>query len=254
MATPFPRNVRIILVEPEFPGNIGAASRAMKTMGMSQLVLVNPQCDPQCDEANRLAHNAADVLVQARLAASLEEALADTVFSVGTTRRTRRQKYPVYTPEETASLVRQQAGEQPAAIVFGRESIGLTNPELAMCSVHSTIPAADEAQSLNLAQSVMLYTYTLFQTSLTPEVRNYQWTLATHEEMERFYKNLGETLFRWGTKPATTMDNFIERFRRVLSRVPLETRDVRLLYKLLVSEEGREEARNEDGGSRIEDG
>lgn len=247
----FPNNVRIVLVEPEFPGNIGAASRAMKTMGLSQLVLVSPKCDPQCDEAQRLAHNAADVLAQAQLASRLEDALADTVFSVGTTRRVRRQKYPTYTPEEAVSLVRQQAGEQPAAIVFGRESIGLTNPELAMCSVHSTIPAAEESQSLNLAQSVMLYTYMLFQASLTPEERNYQWTLATHEEMERFYHNLGETLFRWGTKPATTMDNFIERFRRVLSRVPLESRDVRLLYKLLVNVEGREV---EDGGSKIEDG
>jgi len=233
------QHVRVVLVEPEFPGNIGSAARAMMTMGLSQLVLVNPACDPAADEAKWLAHNAIDVLTQARIVPTLEDALADTVFSVGTTRRVRRQQYPIHTPEEAATLVIDQSRSQPAALVFGRESKGLTNPELALCSIQSTIPTVDEAQSLNLAQSVMLYTYALFQASLTHEERHYRWKLATHTELERFYLHLGDTLYRWGTKPATTMENFVARFRRVLSRVPLESRDVRLLYKLLANTDFR---------------
>lgn len=235
----FPRNVRIVLVQPESPGNVGSAARAMQTMGLSELVLVDPVCDPHADEAYMLAHSAADVVRQARIVATLTEALADTVFSVGTTRRTRRVGYPVFTPEETAQEIRTRGEREPVAIVFGRESSGLDNPELALCSIQSTIPCATETHSLNLAQAVQVYCYTLYQASLPPIVREYQWTLARHHEMEHFYAHLAETLARLGTKPATTMENYIARFRRVLSRTPLETRDVRLLHKLLKRMSGK---------------
>lgn len=229
----YPGNVRIVLVQPETPGNIGSTARAMQTMGLSDLVLVDPVCDPHADEAYMLAHSAADVVRQARIVTSLTEALADTVFSVGTTRRTRRVGYPIFTPEETAREIRTRTEREPAAIVFGRESSGLDNPELALCSIQSTIPCATETQSLNLAQAVQIYCYTLYQASLVPSEREYQWTLARHQELEHFYAHLAETLLRMGTRPATTMENYVARFRRVLSRTPLETRDVRLLHKLL---------------------
>jgi TrmH family RNA methyltransferase len=225
--------VRIVLVEPEFPGNIGSTARAMQTMGLSQLFLVKPACDPLAEEAFWLAHSAADILRQATVVASLEEALSDTVFSVGTTRRIRRQAYPIYTPEETATLVLERSVSNPAAIVFGRESKGLTNPELAMCSIQSTIPTMSEKHSLNLAQSVMLYCYAIFQESLKPSERSHTWNLASHAQMETFYQNLGEAFRLNGLQPATTMENYIARFRRVLGRVPLEPRDVNLLHKLV---------------------
>lgn len=235
----FPGNIRIVLVQPETPGNVGSAARAMQTMGLSQLILVDPVCDPHADEAYMLAHSAAEVVREATVVASLEEALADTVFSVGTTRRTRRVGYPVYTPEEVAQEIRRRTEDEPVAIVFGRESSGLDNPELARCSIQSTIPCATETQSLNLAQAVQVYSYTLYQASLTPAERNYQWTLASHHELERFYAHLQDALGRLGTKPATTMENYVARFRRVLSRTPLESRDVRLLHKLLKRVVGR---------------
>ena len=225
--------VRVVLVEPETPGNIGAAARALQTMGLSQLYAVNPACDPHADEAFWLAHSAADVLKNIRIVPDLNEALADTVFSIGTTRRTRRQGFPEYTPEEAAQLVLQRTDAQPVAIVFGRESKGLTNTELSLCSVQSTIPSATETQSLNLAQSVMIYSYTLYQASLSTEERTHHWKLATHAELEFFYKHLGETLARLGTRPATTMENYVARFRRVIGRIPLESRDLNLLHKLL---------------------
>src|SRR5262249_48219144 len=123
----FPANVRIILVQPESPGNIGAAARAMQTMGLSDLVLVDPACDPGADESYMLAHSAADVVRRARTVPTLAEALADVVFSVGTTRRIRRIGYQVCTPEEAAKEIRDRVSGQPVAIVFGRESSGLTN-------------------------------------------------------------------------------------------------------------------------------
>jgi len=121
----------------------------------------------------------------------------------------------------------------PVAIVFGRESAGLTNPELALCSIQSTVPTATENHSLNLAQAVLIYCYLLFQSSLDPSDRAAQWKLAKHSEMEHFYDHLQQTLVHLRMKPATTMESYLARFRRVISRIPLESRDVNLLHKLL---------------------
>src|SRR5262245_62194893 len=107
----FPDNVRIVLVEPEHPANIGSAARAMFTLGLSQLVVVKPACDPYSDEACRLAHSAADVIRNIRVVTRVEEALADTVFSVGTTRRARRVGYRILTPAEAVQqIVQREAG------------------------------------------------------------------------------------------------------------------------------------------------
>jgi TrmH family RNA methyltransferase len=230
---PFPSNVRIVLVEPEHPGNVGSAARALFTMGLSQLYVVNPACDPFSQDALCLAHSAAGVVKEIRVVSRLEEALADTVFSVGTTRRTRRVGYPVFNPEEAVTQIRGRGSDALAAIVFGRESSGLTNPELALCSIQSTIPVAIENHSLNLAQAVLVYCYVLHQASLTPAAREHQWKLATHVELEHFYGHLGRTLSQLRLKPATTMESYLARFRRVLSRIPFESRDVNLLHKLL---------------------
>src|SRR6185312_9549533 len=124
---PFPDNVRIVLVEPEFAGNVGSAARAMFTMGLSELVVVNPACDPQAEEAYWLAHSAERLVTNLRVVGGLEEALADTVFSVGTTRRRRRVRYPIFTPEDAARQIYGRERQAPVAIVFGRESSGLTN-------------------------------------------------------------------------------------------------------------------------------
>lgn len=226
-------NIRVVLVEPEFQGNIGSAARALKTMGLSQLWVVNPACEPRGVEAVRMAHNSNDLLQQVRVVDRIEQALADTSFSVATTRRIRKQQSPYFNPEEAARLVLERGAGGEVAIVFGRESSGLTNPELEMCSVQSTIAAATENQSLNLAQAVMVYTYAIYQTSLMPTERSFQWRLSSHDEQEQFYAHLATTLKILGARPATTMNNYIARFRRVISRMPLESRDVRLLRKIL---------------------
>src|SRR5258708_7760865 len=165
---PFPDNVRIVLVEPEFAGNVGSAARAMFTMGLSQLVLVKPACDPKADEAYWLAHSAESLVTNLRVVGGIEEALVDTVFSVGTTRRRRRVGYPIFTPEEAVGQIYGRERDAPVAIVFGRESSGLTNPELAMCSIHSTIPVASENHSLNLAQAVVVCWHLILSAAVFP--------------------------------------------------------------------------------------
>ena len=229
----FPRNVRIVLVAPEYPGNVGSAARALFTMGLEDLHVVCPVCDPKCQEAYWLAHNSACVLDRLTIDASLEEALADTVFSVGTTRRVRRVGYQIFTPEETASLVAERGDSQSVAVVFGRESSGLTNEELALCSIQSTVPCAQDDHSLNLAQAVMIYCHALHRASLSADERKFEWNLATHVEMQHFYAHLAQTLERLALRPATTMESYLARFRRVIGRVPIESRDVRLFHKLL---------------------
>lgn len=229
----FPANVRVVLVEPEHPGNVGSAARALWTMGMEHLVVVKPACNPRAEEAYWLAHAASTVIDNLQVVDTLEEALAGTVFSVGTTRRHRRVAYPVFLPGEAVSQIRERAPSQPAAIVFGRESSGLTNPELALCSIQSTIPCARENHSLNLAQAVLVYATTLHDAALLPDEREFHWNLVNHAEMENFYRRLEEILVLLDTRPATSMESYLARFRRVLSRMALETRDVRLLHKLL---------------------
>jgi TrmH family RNA methyltransferase len=202
-------------------------------MGLSDLVVVDPVCDPRGDEALILAHSAGEIVRALRIVPTLAESLADTVFSVGTTRRMRRVGYPILLPEEAAREIRRRTEENPAAIVFGRESSGLYNPELAACSIHSSIPCATEDHSLNLSHAVQVYCSALYRESLAPREHSYRWKLATHAEQEHFYAHLERTLTHTGTKPATTMERYLARVRRVLSRVPLETRDFNLLHKLL---------------------
>lgn len=226
-------HVRIVLVAPEYPGNVGSTARAMSTMGLTQLYVVNPVCNPLADEAYWLAHAAADVLSGLRVVPTLEEALADTVFSIGTSRRQRRQHFPFFTPDETANTVLQKMHSGPVALVFGRESSGLSNDELELCSAQSCIMSVSEDHSLNLAQAVMVYCYVLYQQALLPHEREFALNLAHHAELQALYGRIGEAIAALGLQPATTMENFVDRFRRVFGRVPMESRDVRLLLKFL---------------------
>lgn len=231
--------LRIVLVSPEFPGNIGSAARALKTMGLKRLCLVAPACDPREEAARAMAHNAGDVLRDAVILPDLRAALAGTVFSLAATGRPRRQGSPYLTPPEAASRVVEMAGAGEVALVFGRESSGLTNEELALCSMLTSIPAAVEVPSLNLAQAVMVYAYEIHQRAIQPAGGGgYEWSLATHEELEHFFERLASHLLAAGVSPASTMPNYVARFRRILARIPLEPRDVRLLHNLILKDRG----------------
>ena len=150
--------IRIVLVEPTHPGNIGAAARAMKAMGLDRLCLVAPRRFPGA-EATARAAGADDVLHAARIVETLDEALADCGLVLGTTARSRRIEWPVLDAREGARRAVAQAARTPVAVVFGRESAGLTNAELDRCHALIRIPAATGFSSLNMAAAVQILAY-----------------------------------------------------------------------------------------------
>ncbi len=226
-------NIYFVLVEPQTPGNIGAAARALKTMGFRNLVLVNP-CDHLAPEARWMAHAAEDILENAVIYGGLGQAVADMHFTVATTQRNRSFHLPYYTAAEVAHKSVPVSLEHQVAVVFGREKTGLTNEELTLCDAFSTIPAYTSHPSLNLAQAVMVYCYELFQAAYGDE-KKYHWKLATHSELETLYRHLEKSLKRVGFVPIDTWENFIMRFSRLLGRSNAELRDVKVWHKILKS-------------------
>lgn len=153
--------IHYILVEPFVPENVGAAARAVKTMGFKSLRLVNP-CDHLADKAQMLAHGSVDILKKALVFPSLEEALYDCDFIIGTTAKQRMAKNDYHVISDIPDIIQRKSKSiTNVAIVFGRESRGLNNRELKLCDILSTIPMKTKYPSLNLAQTVMLYAYTL---------------------------------------------------------------------------------------------
>lgn len=151
--------ISFILVEPAVPENIGAAARALNTMGFNDLRLVNP-ANHLADKAKWLAHGSISVLEKAKLFTSFEAAVADLDFIIGTTAKKRSARYDYYRPEVAKEILFSKSGVvSKAGIVFGREESGLKNHELAQCDIASSIPLKNQYPSINLAQSVMLYAY-----------------------------------------------------------------------------------------------
>lgn len=224
-------NLHFVLVEPETPGNIGAVARALKTTGFRKLVLVNP-CAVDHPELRMMAHRSLDIVQQARICASLQEAIGSMRLTVATTMRKRYFQFPFFSPQELCQKFLPVALEQPIAIVFGRERTGLTNEELLQCHLHSTIKTATQHPALNLSQAVMIYAYTFFMNSHSIQ-SHYSYALATQNEMEKFYAHLRSAMQAVQFVPRDGYENFITRVRRLLGRSMAESRDIRLLHKLL---------------------
>ncbi len=225
-------NLYFILHEPESYGNIGASARALKTCGFKNLVLVNPKVDTNHPETLWMAHQSEEIVQNAQIVDSFEEAISDKRLVVATTQRKRHFKFPLYTPEEISEKIQQIAETQPVGIVFGRERTGLTNKELLRCHIHSTILTATNIPALNLAQSVMIYAHTFYRLQNMKNVK-YTFDLASQREFDIFYQHLFSSLENVGFVPRDSMDNFVSRFKRLLGRSLAEKRDIRLLHKLL---------------------
>lgn len=223
-------HIKIILVEPQNPGNIGAVTRAMDNFGFSRLCLVNP-CDVRAPQAYWLSRHAEDILHSAETVDSLREALKDVHLAVGTTSLIRRTHYPSYTPREIAARCRETSPDQKIALVFGRESDGLTNEELHQCHLLSTIPVHPGNMSLNLAQAVLVYLYEIYNSQLETNP-HFEWRLADPREIESVYQRIARVLEKTGFVPHHTMDHFLLRLRRIFGRTPMETRDARLLHRI----------------------
>lgn len=218
-------NIRIVLVETSHPGNLGAAARAMKVMGLSALYLVNPKCAID-DEARARASGAADVLEAAAICASLDEALAGTALSAACTSRRRDLPHPAYTPRRAAPEMLSQASVAPVALVFGSETFGLSNEQLMKCTWLLNIPTNPDYASLNLGAAVQVAAYELRCTLDDAPLALPEFHRAEHEETERLMTAMEEKLVAAGFLDPAHPKRLMPRLRRFFARAGLEKEEV----------------------------
>jgi tRNA/rRNA methyltransferase len=233
MATELLARIRIVLCRPSHPGNIGAAARAMKTMGLADLRLINPDRHP-APEAEWMAAGGADVLVAARVHARLEEALADCVAAFALSARPREWSPQVLALREAAPVALERAAQGPVAFVFGTERSGLENEEVFACQFLVHIPANPQSGSLNLAQAVQVVAYELRMAAgaaVPPPHR--VGKLATVQDLEGLYAHLEEAAVASGFLDPASNSRLRERWRRLFSRLALEREEVNILRGLL---------------------
>ncbi|MBN2689774.1 MAG: RNA methyltransferase [Gammaproteobacteria bacterium] len=230
------QNIRIILVEPTHPGNIGATARAMKNMDLSELHLVNPKLFPHV-EATARAAGADKILKNAHLHNELDEAIADCSLIIGTSARLRSLSLPLLTARESAEKIHTKHQQDKIAIIFGRESSGLNNEELYKCNYHIHIPTAEEFSSLNLAQAVQIVVYELrmaslqYSTNIKQEYTNEK--PATAAEMEHFYQHLQKVLAEIEFLKPSHTKKMLLRLRRLFNKANLEQVELNILEGIL---------------------
>lgn len=232
--------MRIVLCGTRHPGNVGAAARAMKAMGLSDLVLVAPEADWRTEEARWLAHESEDVFDAARVVPDLASAVADCVLVVGTTSRRRHRDVRFLDPQEAAALLREAAPSGPVALVFGSERTGLTNEELDLCHHVARVPAAIPQPSLNLAQCVMLFAYAWHRARLAAPgaAPRRPPALARSESLERMFAHLARSVDLLEFPP-NVRKAFLLSLRNLLSRALLREREVNLFHTLAAQIERR---------------
>lgn len=239
-------HVRIVMVNTTLPANIGSALRAMKTMGLSKLVLVAPKTYPHPD-INALAAGAADLIDQIEIVARLEDAIQDCQLVFGTSARSRTIPWPLLDarPAAEKSLYAVVKQQQEIAIVFGREDRGLTNEELAMANYHVTIPVNDDYGVLNVAQAIQVICYEMRMAALqlieqpqdvqatmqVTESQSMQWDepLVTHDQMQQFYPHLEKMLAEIEFMDPKNPRLLPLRLRRLFGRIQLDTMEYHLL-------------------------
>ncbi len=263
------RNITIVLVRPQYAGNIGAVCRAMKNMGLTRLNLVSPEQDPLSAEAKMMATSAKDILQKARIFSSLEDALQDFRWIAGTSARKGINRGPFISPREICPEIIQHARSIPVALLFGPEDRGLTNRELDPCHALISIPTHPGLSSLNLAQAVILLSYELYLASLAelgngqrgmrpepckvqgihaPDVvhgglrienrtrkekarssSGLQPPLAEFQKVEKMYAHLEQLLLRIGFLDPNNPKRIMHTLRRTFGRANLCDRDVAIL-------------------------
>jgi tRNA/rRNA methyltransferase len=229
-ATPF-RNISVVLVDTHSGANIGAAARAMKNMGLRRLKLVNP-CDYEGQECRALARKAIELVRAAEIYSSLDAALAEENLVIGTTStRERKEKQPVYTPREVAPEIWEYAQDKRVALVFGPERRGLTEAQLAGCQYLVSIPAHPGFPVLNLAHSVTVMAYEIFNATVA-DTRS-KPELASHQERQQMYAHMEQVLVDIGFLSSQTPDHIMGAIRRFLGRAQLSSRDVQIIRGIM---------------------
>jgi len=235
--------IRIVLVEPSHGGNIGGCARAMKNMGLTRLVLVAPQEFPGA-EASARAAGADDVLAQAQVCATLDEAIADCQLVAGASARARRIAWPKLEPDMAARKLVDAAAVQEVAVLFGRERTGLSNDELDRCQILVNIPADPEFSSLNLACAVQVIAYEIRRadtarsaaaTSVVGTAEMLGEPLATSAEVQQFYQHLEQVMTQTGFLDPHNPRLLMRRIARLYNRVELTSNEVNILRGILTS-------------------
>lgn len=233
--------IRFVLVDTSHPGNIGAVARAMKTMGLCELVLVNPREFPH-PEATARASGADDVLARARVAGSLAEAIADCSFVLATTARTREQHFRVLEARAAGERMVAEARAGAVAVLFGTERYGLSNEHLLSAHALLRIPANPAYESLNIAMAAQLIAYEIRMARHAPgaTLPPREAPLATPAQMEMFYAHLetvmNEADFRDRTQSGT---HLMGRIRRMFNRAELDGNEVNILRGILTAVQNR---------------
>jgi tRNA/rRNA methyltransferase len=227
--------VRIVLSHTSHPGNIGATARAMKTMGLGILYLVNPKFFPD-KEAERRAAGAREILDTAVVCASMEEALKGTTLAAAVTARPRDLSHEVFDARQGALEVLVHGRQAPVALVFGNETAGLTMAEASKCQIFVHIPASPEYSSLNLASAVQVMAYELRMSmrlaDLAPLSRQANLA-ATFDDIELLYRHLERLAISSGFLNVKEPRRFEQRVRRLFARARFEKEEVSMLRGLL---------------------
>lgn len=237
-------NVRIVLVETSHTGNMGSTARAMKTMGLTNLYLVNPLVRPD-SQAISLSAGASDVIGNATIVDTLDEALAGCSLVVGTSARSRTLPWPMLEPRECGQRSVSEAAHAPVALVFGRERVGLTNEELQKCHYHVAIPANPEYSSLNLAMAVQILAYEvrvawLEQQQAPAPVAYEEAPYPLVDDLERFYQHLEQILLTTGFIRQAHPGQVMNKLRRLFTRARPESQELNILRGILTSIEKQE--------------
>ncbi|EGR1129342.1 RNA methyltransferase, TrmH family [Vibrio cholerae] len=230
--------VKVVLVGTTHSGNIGSAARAMKVMGLSQMVLVDPQCQVDA-QAIALAAGASEIALNAQIYPTLEAAVADCGLVVGTSARSRTLEWPMLEPRECGEKLISEANQHSVAMVFGRERTGLTNDELQLCHYHVCVPANPEYSSLNLAMAVQLLSYEVRMAYLALQQSSQSSTLQEeyprHQELERFYAHLEQVIMQTEFISAQQPGQVMNKLRRMFTRARPEAQEINMLRGILTS-------------------
>lgn len=234
-------SIRIVLVNTSHTGNIGSVARAMKTMGLKELTLVDPVNKPD-SHASALAAGATDILANAQIVDTLEEAIADCQLVLATSARNRTLDWPLLGPRDAAAKMLAEAPKHKVAVVFGRENNGLTNEELQLSQYHLHIPTNPDYGSLNLAMAVQTVCYELRMQHLeaaegqslythTDEIADY----PRAEQLEMFYQHLEQTLYHTGFIVKQHPGQVMTKLRRLFNRARPEESEINILRGILAS-------------------
>ena len=227
-------NIKFVLVEPSHPGNVGAVAKAIGAMGFKNLVLVKPTKHPH-PESRARSSGALDILLDARVCDTLEEAIADSSLVIGTTARQRRISVPIDSIHECTESIFESSLKQKVSIIFGPETSGLSNNDIDRCNRLVYIPTGEMHSSLNLSMAVQVIAYQLNLAFFGLEEGQETRDLASGKEMELFYEHLEDVLLETGFLNPTNPKQLMRRLKALFNRAQLDDNEVNIMRGILTS-------------------